>query len=101
VGSKGMVSFHDSEREGHKLTLYPHDVGWNGDLPTVTKAAAEPIAYEPGEPLALECRHFLESVAAHRTPRSDAAESLRVLRVLDACQRSLTTNQPVALGDIA
>ena len=101
VGSEGMVAFHDSEPEGKKLILYPHAVGWDGDLPTVTKAAAEPVAYEPGEPLSLECRHFLESVAARRAPRSDAAESLRVLSVLDACQRSLSSGQPVAIKDLA
>jgi UDP-2-acetamido-3-amino-2,3-dideoxy-glucuronate N-acetyltransferase len=98
VGSEGMATFHDSESEGRKLLFYPHAVGWNGDLPAVTKATGEAVPYGAGEPLALECRHFLDCVAERRAPRSDAAESLRVLAVLDACQRSLVSGQPVALG---
>lgn len=97
VGSDAMATFHDSEPEGRKLMLYPHAVGWDGELPTVTKAAAEPVPYDAGEPLALECRHFLDCVAERRAPRSDAAESLRVLSVLDACQRSLVSGAPVSL----
>jgi len=97
VGSEGMATFHDSEPEGRKLMLYPHAVGWEGELPTVTKAAAEPVPYEAGEPLSLECRHFLDCVAQRRTPRSNADESLRVLSVLDACQHSLASGEPVAL----
>ncbi|MGE0093991.1 MAG: Gfo/Idh/MocA family protein [Alphaproteobacteria bacterium] len=97
VGSEGMATFHDSEPEGRKLMLYPHAVGWDGELPTVTKAAAEPVPYEAGEPLSLECRHFLDCVEHQCTPRSDAAESLKVLSVLDACQTSLSTGQAVDL----
>lgn len=97
VGSDGMATFHDSEAEERKLLYYPHAVGWDGDLPTMTKAAAEPIPYDEGEPLALECRHFLDCVMARRMPRSDGAESLRVLRVLDACQRSLASGAPISL----
>lgn len=97
VGSEGMATFHDSEPEGRKLMLYPHAVGWEGELPTVTKAAAEPVPYEAGEPLSLECRHFLDCVVQRRTPRSDADESLRVLSVLDACQHSLASGEPVPL----
>lgn len=101
VGGEGMATFHDSEPEGRKLMLYPHAVGWDGELPTVTKAAAEPVPYEAGEPLSLECRHFLDCVEHRRAPRSDAAESLRVLAVLDACQRSLSTGQPIELKAMA
>lgn len=99
IGSEAMATFHDSEPEGRKLLLYPHAVAWDGDLPTITKAAAEPIPYEAGEPLFLECGHFLESIARRATPRSDAQESLRVLSVLDACQRSLASGEPVTLTD--
>lgn len=97
VGSKGMATFHDSESAERRLLFYPHAVGWNGDLPTVTKATAEPVPYGAEEPLALECHHFLECIAERRRPRSDAAEGLRVLGVLDACQRSLAAGRPVAL----
>ncbi|MFN0043921.1 MAG: Gfo/Idh/MocA family protein [Alphaproteobacteria bacterium] len=97
VGSKGMASFHDSQTGVEKLMFYPHGVGWNEDLPTVAKATAEPVPYENDEPLKRECRHFLDCIAGRAKPRSDAAESLRVLAVLDSCQRSLTLGSPVEI----
>lgn len=97
VGSEGMATFHDSAPENEKLLFYPHAVGWEGDLPTVTKAQAKRIPFEGGEPLAIECRHFLDCVQGKQRPRSDASESIRVLSVLDACQRSLTSGQPILL----
>src|SRR5206468_6930593 len=54
------------------------------------------VALEDREPLRAECRHFLDCVASRTPPVSDGAEGLRVLRVLDACQRALF-NGPVTL----
>ena len=80
-----------------KLRLYAHSVGWDGGLPSITKAEAEAIPYEATEPLAVECSHFLDCLADGTKPVSDAAEGLRVLKVLDACQRSLADGAPVML----
>src|SRR3546814_9549774 len=88
-----MAVFHDNLSGPNKLLLYPHDIGWNGDMPNIAKAEARPIPYGLEEPLALECRHFLDCIAEGRRPRSDAEEGLRVLAVLDACQRSLATDR--------
>jgi predicted dehydrogenase len=41
------------------------------------------------EPLKLECEHFVECVKNRTTPRSDGRDGMRVVRVLDAAQRSL------------
>ncbi len=101
VGSEAMAVFHDVAAGPEKLLLYPHAVGWDGDLPSVDRATAEPVPYGDEEPLALECRHFLDCVESGGRPRSDAAEGLRVLRVLDACQRSLAAGHPVGLEPAA
>jgi UDP-2-acetamido-3-amino-2,3-dideoxy-glucuronate N-acetyltransferase len=53
------------------------------------RADAEVVPLKASEPLKAECRHFLESIATGQTPVSDGHEGLRVLRVLDACQRAL------------
>ncbi len=98
VGTDAMAVFDDVLSGADKLRLYRHDVGWNGNLPTVDRAAAEPIDYDAGEPLRAECAHFLDCVGSGATPRSDANEGLRVLAVLTACQRALAQNMPVALG---
>jgi UDP-2-acetamido-3-amino-2,3-dideoxy-glucuronate N-acetyltransferase len=87
VGSESMAVFDDTAHD--KLVLYPHRVEWRNRLPAAVKAEGKVVALSDGEPLKAECRHFLECVRAGTTPISDGAEGLRVLRVLDACQRSL------------
>jgi UDP-2-acetamido-3-amino-2,3-dideoxy-glucuronate N-acetyltransferase len=87
VGSEKMAVFDDTA--DHKLVLYPHKVEWRNRIPTAVKAKGEIVKLEDLEPLGAECGHFLECVASRTPPVSDGAEGLRVLRVLDACQRAL------------
>ncbi|HUM04377.1 MAG TPA: Gfo/Idh/MocA family oxidoreductase [Terriglobales bacterium] len=87
VGSEKMAVFDDTAE--HKLVLYPHRVEWKNRIPTAVKADAEIVALENSEPLRAECQHFLDCVSSRTAPVSDGNEGLRVLRVLDACQRAL------------
>jgi UDP-2-acetamido-3-amino-2,3-dideoxy-glucuronate N-acetyltransferase len=87
VGSDKMAVFDDTAE--HKLVLYPHKVEWKNRIPTAIKAEAEVVPLARLEPLRAECQHFLDSVSSRTPPLSDGAEGLRVLRVLDACQRAL------------
>jgi predicted dehydrogenase len=91
VGAKRMATFDDMLIEG-KLTLY--DKGFDED----TRSWGEYIArsgdtFSPRipnlEPLGIECEHFLDCVRTGATPRSDGESGLRVVRVLEALQRSL------------
>jgi UDP-2-acetamido-3-amino-2,3-dideoxy-glucuronate N-acetyltransferase len=88
VGDRKMAVFNDILAED-KLVLYPHNIVWKNHVPVAEKAEGEPVALEGGEPLRAECEHFLECVVTRRAPRTDGREGLRVLRVLDACERSL------------
>lgn len=97
VGSEGMIVFDDVQSGTEKLRLYRHLIGWNGDLPAINKAEAEALPYGDDEPLNAECRHFLACISSGIPPVSDAEEGIRVLQVLDACQRSLTSGQPIVL----
>ena len=45
------------------------------------------------EPLRLECEHFVECIRAGATPRSDGRSGLRVVRVLEQLQRSLSSQR--------
>jgi UDP-2-acetamido-3-amino-2,3-dideoxy-glucuronate N-acetyltransferase len=46
----------------------------------------------------LECRHFLDCIQTRRPPKTDGADAWRVLKVLEASQRSLSMNgEPVQL----
>jgi UDP-2-acetamido-3-amino-2,3-dideoxy-glucuronate N-acetyltransferase len=87
VGSEQMAVFDDTAE--HKLVLYPHRVEWKNRIPTAVKADGEIVALENLEPLRAECQHFLDCVQSRTSPVSNGAEGLRVLRVLDACQRAL------------
>ena len=97
VGDEAMAVFDDVQKGGEKLLLYPHDVGWDGELPVVSKANAQPIPYDDAEPLRLECQAFINAVVDGARPPSDAQEGIRVLQVLKACQDSLTSGAPVTL----
>jgi len=101
VGSEGQIVFNDTLTGPDKLLMYHHTAAWNGDLPVVNKAIAEPMPYDATEPLAAECQHFLDCVADGTRPTSDVDEAIRVLRVLDACQRSLSSRSPVTLEQSA
>jgi UDP-2-acetamido-3-amino-2,3-dideoxy-glucuronate N-acetyltransferase len=95
VGSDKMAVFDDTAE--HKLVLYPHRVEWRNRIPTAVKAEGEVVVLEDHEPLRAECQHFLDCVESRTSPVSNGAEGLRVLRVLDACQRALQ-NGPVSVG---
>jgi UDP-2-acetamido-3-amino-2,3-dideoxy-glucuronate N-acetyltransferase len=87
VGSEKMAVFDDAADD--KLVLYPHRVEWKDRVPTAVKAQADVVALDQCEPLKEECRHFLNCISTRERPVTDAEEGLRVLRLLDACQRSL------------
>lgn len=82
VGSEAMVVFDDLAPWERKLTLYPHKVVWNGDVPAAKPAEGEPVPLTQSEPLRAECQHFIDCVASGETPRTDGREGLAVLSVL-------------------
>jgi predicted dehydrogenase len=91
VGSKRMATFDDMRTEG-KLTVY--DKGFDEDASSWGEYIARAgESFSPrlanSEPLRLECEHFIQCIREGRTPRSDGHSGLRVVRVLEALQRSL------------
>ncbi len=90
VGSQGLAVFDDTLPWKEKLLLYRNHLTWtNGQVPTPNKARPEPVLVPEAEPLREECQHFVTCCQERRTPRTDGAEGLRVLQVLQAAQRSL------------
>ena len=89
VGEKKMAVFDDTKPWDEKLTLYPHKINWEGSIPVSDKADAEFVELAEAEPLKNECAQFLSSIKTGQQPYTDGHEGLRVLRVLDAAQRSL------------
>jgi UDP-2-acetamido-3-amino-2,3-dideoxy-glucuronate N-acetyltransferase len=91
VGDRKMAVFDDLEKE-NKLVLYPHSIHWKNHLAMADKAQAQPVPFEPCEPLRAECLHFLECLRTRQAPRTDGQEGLRVLTVLQRCQKALEGN---------
>ena len=103
VGSKKMAVFDDLEGT-EKLKIYDKGAAPNLDYNTFAEYIALrfgdiTIPYmKIGEPLQIECRHFLDCVRTRTQPLSDGLDGLRVVKVLDAAQRSLKSNgMPVAI----
>jgi predicted dehydrogenase len=98
VGAKRMATFDDMEIE-RKVTVY--DKGFDQDFSSYGEYIARSgdihsprISNE--EPLRIECRHFVDRVNDGAEPRSGAESGLRVVRVLEALQRSLEESSRVA-----
>jgi UDP-2-acetamido-3-amino-2,3-dideoxy-glucuronate N-acetyltransferase len=100
VGDRKMAVFNDLETKD-KLVLYPHSIEWKNQMPVPNKADAEVEAIESYEPLRAECDHFLESVRTRKKPRTDGAEGLRVLKVLEQCQQALGVVAPAVAKEAA
>lgn len=94
VGSRKMAVFDDLEAT-EKLRIYDKGARYKADYDSFAEYIGLrfgdiTIPYvESGEPLQAECQQFLESIATRKQPVSDGYDGLRVVRVLDAAQRSL------------
>lgn len=96
VGTRKMAVFDDMEKKD-KLLLYPHSIDWRNHIPVAHRAESQPVELDWIEPLRAECAHFVECIENRATPRTDGNEALRVLTVLDACEKSL--KQPNRIMD--
>ena len=101
VGSKAMAVFDDVSDE--KLVIYPHKIEWkDGKVPVAQRADYNVIPLEGGEPLKEELNHFAECVLKRMIPKTDGAEGLRVLKILEEAEKTIddininrSTTQPL------
>ncbi|MEW6105724.1 MAG: Gfo/Idh/MocA family oxidoreductase [Bacillota bacterium] len=112
VGSEKMVEFDDLRTEA-RVVVYTKRAVMSASVPSLEgqrgSGIENGIATYAGdvviprlpveEPLKVECREFVESILEGKTPVSDGEEGLRVVRVLEAAEKSLRTMAPVALRD--
>jgi predicted dehydrogenase len=98
VGSKKMATFDDMEIE-RKVTVY--DKGFDQPFASYGEYVMRSgdiwsprVSNE--EPLRIECRHFLGRIADGAEPRSGGESGVRVVRVLEALQRSLEERSSAA-----
>jgi UDP-2-acetamido-3-amino-2,3-dideoxy-glucuronate N-acetyltransferase len=101
IGSKKMVVFEDS-RPSDKLMLFDKEIAWKDGQIEVTQPKGTPVPYASEEPLRNECAHFIECVESGREPLTPGEDGVKVLEVLEACQRSLSLNgEPVKCNSMA
>ncbi|HEX8089246.1 MAG TPA: Gfo/Idh/MocA family oxidoreductase [Blastocatellia bacterium] len=98
VGSNRMAVFDDVRGED-KLVIYDQGVEFINGEPVARKndGIAEPL--ERAEPLRRQCLEFLRCIETRERPLTDGESGLRVLRVLEAAERSLAGGgTPVKVG---
>jgi predicted dehydrogenase len=103
VGPQKMVTFDDMEAT-EKIRIYDKGAAVRHDS---TTSYADVISLRfgdivipkipGGEPLSLECQHFIDCVLENRPVRSDGTDGLRVVQMLEAGQKSLK-NQGIPIS---
>jgi predicted dehydrogenase len=104
VGTNKMAVFDDTSST-EKLRIYDN----HAEMPPVrTYGEAIQVRFgditiprvESTEPLRLECQHFVDCVRNRTTPLSDGHDGLRVVKILEAAQKSLRSDGvPVQIHD--
>ncbi len=101
VGTKKMIVFDDME-SSEKVKIFDKGVGppadyrsYSEDLDIRFGEISVP-SIKSTEPLKLECEHFIDCILNDRNPISSGEDGLRVVKVLEAAQRSMDEGgQPV------
>jgi UDP-2-acetamido-3-amino-2,3-dideoxy-glucuronate N-acetyltransferase len=97
VGERRMAVF-DDVRKTDKLQLFDKKIDLIDGQFVVERPTPQTVSLSTDEPLVLECQHFLDCLQTRRSPKTDGADAWRVLKVLEASQRSLSMNgEPVQL----
>lgn len=94
IGEDAMAVFDDGEPWETKLLLYPHQVDWAEARTQPVAADAVPVDLVPEAPLEAECAHFLTCIGKGTRPRTDGAEAVRTLKVIEAVERALPAARP-------
>ena len=98
VGDRRIAVFDDVSSQG-VLLLYNCNTEWIGETPVEGRVEAVTVEFSTYEPLQIECQHFLDCTVSRERPKTDARNGLRVLEILDACQKSLEDNGRVVTPD--
>ncbi len=106
VGSDKMAVFDDLEA-AEKLKIYDKGAKLSQEYDTFAEYIGLRFGditiphVKMGEPLRIECLHFVDCVRNRKQPLTDGRDGLRVVQILDAAQRSLKDNGvPVPIPDL-
>lgn len=90
VGDQAMLVI--DETQGARLTLYHRSVRNINSKFDYIDDGEEEIGFSKDEPLVLECQHFIDSAIAGTLPRTNCSSNIKILKVIEAAQRSISLN---------
>jgi UDP-2-acetamido-3-amino-2,3-dideoxy-glucuronate N-acetyltransferase len=95
IGSSGMLVFDDTKDWDQKLMVYHHVIEKRDALNYHTEMKpGQPVALEQGEPLKLECQHFLDCIRYNLEPLTGPQDALLVMKVLEKSHIELADTTP-------
>lgn len=107
VGSRKMAVYDDLSND-ERIRVYdkgvvPATVGENVTQPPMFYRYGDIVApFTPSdEPLGVQDEHFVDCILTGAVPRSDGVVGMRVVRVLEAAQRSIDEGRSIALEPMA
>ena len=90
TGSERMAVFNDLARQ--KLVLHKQWVDFENARPVLKNQGTDAVELSNAEPLRKECEHFVHCIEHRQKPLTDGESGVRVLEVLEACQKSMDLN---------
>lgn len=101
VGERGTAVFDDTEQWQAKLRIYHHGINWESGEPEAVKGRVEKIVLQDAEPVANECRHFLECIETGKEPLTDVSEGIAVISALQLIDNAMNLDHSVLEERIA
>lgn len=102
VGSKKMAVYDDTNVEEririHDKAVVPGD---GGGRPTYRHGPVTSPVVTFDEPLAVQARHFVDCLTTGAQPRTDGANGLAVVQVIEAAQLSLAQERKVLISEVS
>jgi predicted dehydrogenase len=104
VGSKKMAVYDDTDAAErirvHDKAVLPNTDGRSPSRFSYHQGAITSPVVPFDEPLAVQARHFVECLSTGARPRTDGANGLAVVQVIEAAQLSLIQDRRVLLDEI-
>ncbi|MGD9581353.1 MAG: Gfo/Idh/MocA family protein [Vampirovibrionia bacterium] len=94
VCEKAMIVFNDTLKED-KLMVYRYE--YDNKTPNLTKESEESVKYEEGQPLKIECQHFMDCIKNNATPRTDGKSASRIIKVIEYVDNELKSISKVTV----
>ena len=89
IGSKGMLSYTDSDAD-KDIKYYEKGIDFVGGVPIKRDGPTTSIKYDAGMPLLNELKYFADHLDGTPVERSDGKNAIEVLEVLERAQVSLS-----------